>query len=397
MSKKLDHDVIIVGAGPAGSTAGYILSKLGLNVLIIDKETFPRKKLCGGGVTLKALQLIIKIFGETYSSLKQKNIINYITNESEITYRRSKTIVKIKSEYPLIFVDRSIYDNFLLQKAKNIGAEVIEGQPVKSVNLDECSVSLSDGTVLNSRFIIGADGPNSVVRREFSRKGLITQKQWSHNLATGLEVFIDREELKNDEFKNFIMGFGIVNWGYAWMIPKKDKIAVGLGALNRKNRKNFKNALRDWISCLNLNPSVMDGLSSHPVPYGNFKFKPSYEGKVFLIGDAGGFTCPLFGEGLYLAKKTAEFVATAIYNNINDNKAIEEAFLWNLKKRIYPNLEASMTLRKIFFHKFFSAFKFKLAGAFMRRYNHMIMEIMVGDRSFKWLKRNNLNLLELIK
>ena len=64
MSIKLDHDVIVVGAGPAGSTAGYILSNLGLKVLIIDKESFPRNKLCGGGVTLKTLQLLVKIFGE---------------------------------------------------------------------------------------------------------------------------------------------------------------------------------------------------------------------------------------------------------------------------------------------------------------------------------------------
>ncbi len=397
MTNKNSYDVIVVGGSIAGSTAGYILSKLGLDVLIIDKEKFPRKKLCGGIVTLKTLHLLNKIYGETYSSLKQKKILDYITNDYEITYRMRRSILKTTSKYPYIFVDRTVYDNFLLQKAKDIGTEVIEGQFVKSVDLDECTVSLSDGTSFNANFIIGADGANSVVRREFNRKGLVSKKQWNHNLGTGLEIFVDRKDVGKNDFKHPILALGLVKWGYAWMFPNKDKLVIGLGALNRKNKGNFVNALHDWVSCLNINSNSLEKTYGHPVPYGNFKFKPSYKGKVLLIGDAGGFVCTLFGEGLYLGMKTAEFAATAIYNNINDNKAIEESYLWNLKKKVYPDLEAAMTLRFFFFNKIFSAFECKLTRVLVKKTEDLIMELMSGERSPKWFKKRNLNLLKVLE
>ena len=74
------YDVIIAGGGPAGSTAGYILSKAGLNVLIIDKSNFPRKKLCGGLITYKTIRLLERVFGETASSLDEKGIIDFVQN-----------------------------------------------------------------------------------------------------------------------------------------------------------------------------------------------------------------------------------------------------------------------------------------------------------------------------
>ena len=63
MPTSADYDVIIIGGGLAGSTAGYLLTKLGIKTLIVDKAVFPRKKLCGGFITLKSFYLIKKIFG----------------------------------------------------------------------------------------------------------------------------------------------------------------------------------------------------------------------------------------------------------------------------------------------------------------------------------------------
>ena len=68
------YDVIIVGVGPAGSTAGYLLSKFGFKVLLIDKFNFPRQKLCGGLLTFKAYRLIARIFN--LSENKLKSLVN---------------------------------------------------------------------------------------------------------------------------------------------------------------------------------------------------------------------------------------------------------------------------------------------------------------------------------
>ena len=70
MREKNNYDIIIIGGGPAGSTAAYLLSNFGYKALIIDKSRFPRKKLCGGLITRKTLKLNERIFKETESDLR---------------------------------------------------------------------------------------------------------------------------------------------------------------------------------------------------------------------------------------------------------------------------------------------------------------------------------------
>ena len=84
------YDVIIVGGGPAGSTAGYLLCNFGFNVIIIDKSNFPRRKLCGGLISYKTLKLLDRIFGETESSLRTKHILNFQSDHYEVFYKTLK-------------------------------------------------------------------------------------------------------------------------------------------------------------------------------------------------------------------------------------------------------------------------------------------------------------------
>ncbi len=405
MTKNNSYDVIIVGGGVAGSTAGYLLRKLGFKTLIIDKAVFPRDKLCGGFVTLKTLQLDKKNYGEDIESLKKKKIINYITYDYEINYQNTDPVFR-NTEYPFVFVNRAVYDDFLLQKAKYVGIEVLEGETIKSIDIDECKVILfdkkSDGTLnkkskgreFKSDFLIGADGVNSRVRQEFWKKGLFNQKKWNRNLATAVEVYIDRKDLEKGSFLHPIFSVGVINWGFAWVFPNEERIIVGLGGLNRKNKGNFIKAIKNWISQLNLNSKPIK-IQGHPVPFGFPKIKPVYNGRVFLIGDAGGFVCPLMGEGLYMAKRTAEFVVTAIYNNLVDKKAIEDSFLWSLEKYIYSEIKAAVKLRFLFFN-IGKPFKYKLTRYLVKKIMLPFVELTHGERSFKWLRKKNVNLLELM-
>ncbi|MHA1488006.1 MAG: FAD-dependent monooxygenase [Promethearchaeota archaeon] len=111
--QSVDYDVTIVGGGPGGSTAGYLLKRLGLNVQIIDKDIFPRQKLCGGILTFKTFKLLKRVFGETVESLLDKHIIDYFTNRFEINYKVKRVMSSNISQFPFYFVDRLVYDNFL--------------------------------------------------------------------------------------------------------------------------------------------------------------------------------------------------------------------------------------------------------------------------------------------
>src|SRR5210317_1081613 len=116
MDHKYNFDVIVIGAGPAGSTAAYLLASKGFRVLILDKDTFPRDKLCGGLLTCKTIKLLEGTFRITVDVLKSKHIITC----SSIKYRVvSSTGSSFTSQlaYPFHFVQRTVYDSFWLKMA----------------------------------------------------------------------------------------------------------------------------------------------------------------------------------------------------------------------------------------------------------------------------------------
>ena len=241
-----EYEVIIVGGGPAGATAGYLLGTMGVHALLLDKSVFPRKKLCGGALTYKTLKLLHRVFNETETTLEHAGVINYLSNGYDI-YFKDRLMVHGTSKYPFLFVDRYIYDNFLLQKVKDTGVKVIEGDKVKDFDTDVNVITTSSGKSYKARFIIGADGAHSVVRRHLPMY-YIHNRNWEYNLATALEITIPRNEFKHD-IKYPIIQFGYIDWGYSWIFPNKDEIILGIGGLNRKNNKQIKKICQEYLIC----------------------------------------------------------------------------------------------------------------------------------------------------
>ena len=109
---RTDSDVLIVGAGPAGSFLGYLLARTGFDVTIIDKATFPRDKVCGGGLSNKTVELL----PFDISPVMQRRVTGAF-----LTYQNRDTVVKDMGERGGIAVLRSAFDHFLLRKAIDAG------------------------------------------------------------------------------------------------------------------------------------------------------------------------------------------------------------------------------------------------------------------------------------
>ncbi len=186
------YDVVIVGAGPAGSTAGFLLTNLGYKVLIIDKERFPRDKPCGGLLTYKTLELLDRVFSENLESLVKKDVIDYVSNTWKIRHQFTK-LGEGQLKTPFCYVKRKRYDKFFLDEARDVGVDVLEGEKVIDILIEKNKVITESGRELKAEYIIGADGANSIVRRKLSDEELIDTSGWKEDLGVAMQQKIDRK------------------------------------------------------------------------------------------------------------------------------------------------------------------------------------------------------------
>jgi menaquinone-9 beta-reductase len=378
------HDVVIVGGGPAGATAAYLLKLQGLDVVVVDKSTFPREKLCGGLLTYKTLRLLYRIYGDTLKTLQEKHIIEYISNAFEIRIE-DKLFSSDIADPPFVLVDRYIYDNYLLERAKEVGVNVIEGDSVKHVDPSKQQVLTSSGKILQTRFILGADGVNSIVRKALPETKF-KQNSWKDNLAAGLEVFIPRSDI-NTSFECPVVYFGLVNWGYAWVFPNKERVVVGVGALARHN-KSMRDSLETILSLIGYKKAPLPQPLGHPVPYGNFLSSPAY-GSILLLGDSAGLVDPFIGEGIYYAQRSAEIASKCIQEAMSEGTCIEVAYPRYLRESILKELAIIKRTRWLLFGMA-SNLHYVPLKVFLRILGpRRGIELVQGIRSYQWYRKRD--------
>lgn len=155
----MNYDVIIIGGGPAGTTAGLMLSKLNLSVCLIDKYFFPRPKLCAGIITEKTIRIIKKI-------LPEFDFGNYYSSNQISLFSQSNVECTFSVKYPLILAEREKFDYELLLACKNAGVHVIEGTTFSEFDPDRNTLVLKNGTKLSYNVLIAADGIFSQIRQK---------------------------------------------------------------------------------------------------------------------------------------------------------------------------------------------------------------------------------------
>ena len=153
----LTADVVIVGAGPAGCSAAWDLAVDGFRVLLLDRTAFPRKKTCAGGLTIKA----VRALRYSIAPVIQRSVCNLSVS---CRMRHPKLL---KSNAPIChMVERSAFDDFCLKKTVTAGPRFAVVKRIDKIVENDRSVSLvTDGGMIRARFLIGADGVHSQVRR----------------------------------------------------------------------------------------------------------------------------------------------------------------------------------------------------------------------------------------
>ncbi len=332
-------DVVIIGGGPAGVSAGTVLQRKGYKTCIIDIREFPREKLCAGVLTVKSIKLLQYI----YKDLDFSNISMRDINKIELLYNR-KLIGKytVKNAYRVI--NRTEFDNALLQYYKSVGGTVLDGQKNYKIAYDKSTVTLSDGQEIPYRFLIGADGINSTVRS-------YVKCAWRASVLC-FEGFIPN--LSNED--TIKINFGGILGGYSWRIPGKDRIGVGLGEFYIRGMKKKPARYSRYFKSQGIKD--INSIKGAFVSYGNFVRKP-IKNNVLLVGDAAGLIDAMTGEGIYFAIESGRQASLAIIDHLEKNiplttyvsrigkihKKIREQSIYN--KLLYVPIFQWMSLRYI--------------------------------------------------
>lgn len=362
---RTDYDVVVVGAGPAGSSAAFGLASRGARVALVEKAAMPRFKPCGGGVTRRAAALL---------PFDISDVVDRQCFSADLMLRDAGLHFSVTRAYPLISMTmRDNFDHLLYTKAQSAGARAVDGCRVQDVacNGERVEVATDRGT-FTSRFVVAADGARSNV----AQCGGWTGK-------TPVVPLVDWEIPVADEVLDSFAGcarfeFGPVPAGYAWIFPKKSHLSVGLGTYKR-DVTDLKNKLQNFLNTAGIVP--IDDIRRH----GHFiPLHPRPDGfvkkRIILVGDAAGFIDPVTGEGITYAIESGQAAAQALFDG-----GFAPA---DVKERYEARIRAS-TLREFYFGRLLAAILYgpiALRNVIFRSLGQRLSEAMAdtiaGERTY---------------
>lgn len=380
-----DYDVIVVGSGPGGSTAAYQLATFGYDVLVIDRKTFPRDKLCGGLITHKTLRLLERVFDESEDELRETGVLDVGSNEYA-AYFNSDRVVRDDIDVPFYFAKRFEYDAHLHDRAVEAGVDTHLGDGVKSVDVDAGAVETTGGETFDARYIVGADGATSRVRQELANCGLVDTSDWNENLAIAAEAYVPRSDVDLD-VDYPILHFGVLNWGYGWVFPNSDRLLIGVGGLNAKNETGFREILREYFDLLDVEYDP-DAVKGHPIPFGNYLERPAAAG-VFLVGDAAGTVDAITGEGIFYAQRSGELAGWAIQEADAGRveASAEDYYVSLLEDHVHPELRDSKRTR-VFIWSGPQLPRRLAMKAWFAAFSKPVIELVHGIRIYRFLRKH---------
>jgi len=381
MTHENRFDAIVIGAGPAGSTAAYLLAKKGFKVLILDKKVFPRDKICGGLLTWKTVKLLESIFQTSTDFLKSNRIILNQSLNYEVSHANGASI-RGRLEHPFYFVERSAYDFFWLKMARQAGAVFRSGEKVASLDPGNNQIVTSKGNQFSGSLFLVADGALSRIRRWLSAKGFINPKIHS-GLATALEVFVTHQQAPSlPDYPT--IHFGHIPWGYAWCFPGENLWQLGICGLNVKAGQLLKSGFKQFLKKISVPIEHLSTAKSCALPYGNFLTQPGYK-NILLLGDACGLADPLLGEGIYYAHKSAQLASMAAVQSFgNPNNALN-LYRQYIDDNILTELRYARAGRQIIF-SLPGAWPFRAVSSLLRTIPRICEETIQGQRSFRWFR-----------
>lgn len=332
------YDILIVGGGPAGSTLAYSLKNSGLKIGILDKQLFPRQKICAGWVTPEVMR-VLNIDLDDYA----KNRVLQKISGFKISQLGQKQVESKYSGEPVSYGIRRIeFDDYLLRRS---GAELILNETFKKME------KASDGWLVNDNYraklVIGAGGHYCPVARAIDSKGVselavvAQEAEFEMNAQQKAECSI-KEEVPELFFTPDLKGYG-------WVFRKGDYLNVGLG---REDKSKLSSHVKEFCDYLveqgKIPGDITEKYNGHAYLLYNHAVREMVADGVILIGDSAGLAYPQSGEGIRPAVESAILAADVIRDCAGDySKNKLQAYSDVMQQRFGKRLPGPDTMERL--------------------------------------------------
>ncbi|GLY05827.1 MULTISPECIES: geranylgeranyl reductase family protein [Actinoplanes] len=321
-----EADVIVVGAGPGGSAAAYHLARHGVRVLLLEKTEFPREKVCGDGLTPRAVRQLIRMGVDTSEKAGWLHNRGLRVIGGGVRLELDWPDLASFPNYGLVRT-RMDFDDMLARRAVEAGALLRTGITVTGPVLDADDRVIGvqakgpdrEPVEFRAPLVIAADGVSGkfplalgLAKRDDRPLGVAVRRYYRSTVRAEDPYMESWLELRSAQDPERLLP------GYGWIFALGDgRVNVGLGILNSSDafgKTNYRNLLTDWLAGtpddwgLNDEANAEGPTLGAALPMG-FNRVPHYTRGVLLVGDSGGMVNPMNGEGIAYAMESGELAA----------------------------------------------------------------------------------------
>lgn len=324
-------DVIVVGAGPAGSTAARELAASGARVLVVDRAEFPRYKACGGGIPLRTERLL---------PFPIDSVLEDSVSLLDVAWHGRSRFVRDSGAPFAHMVMREAFDALLLEQAQRAGAEFRAGTTVRSLEQDGCVRVRAEGFEAEAERLVCADGAHSPVGKLAGLgQGLAECAAW--------EVEVRAPAPLHGAYRSTaLIDLGYHPWGYAWVFPKRSVLSIGI-VLPPGQASTMKDRVAAYLRRLGLDGAPVDIARGHKIRFrrGGERIANDF---ALLAGDSAGLADEFTEEGIYYAIESGRIAARNVLRSLAGVSPLA-AYQRDIDREVMPELRAARIIGFMFY------------------------------------------------
>ncbi len=329
-------DVIVVGAGPAGSTTAAYLAMAGVDVLLLEKAYFPREKVCGDGLTPRAVRELISLGIPTPQDdgwIRNRGLriigggMRLALDWPDVASFPNYGLVRPRQDFDDILVRHAVKHGARLREGTNVTGPILDDRTgavvgVVAKNVDEDGATGGEVLRFTAPLVVAADGNSSRLSLAVGR-----EKRLDRPMGVAVRTYYTSPRHDDDYLESWLElwstdddGKRVLLPGYGWIFGVGDGTSnVGLGILNTSaafGKTDYRDVMRRWVATMPeewtySDDTMVGSIRGAALPMG-FNRQPHYDKGLLLVGDAGGMVNPFNGEGIAYAMESARLAGEVI-------------------------------------------------------------------------------------